>query len=79
MVDIALRVIMGALCYPLPIGAGGSSVSLGLCTEADAPVGNVPFIDGAPLSAIDLNEVFPYLLEPYPGSPVNAPLRQPNP
>ena len=79
VVDIALRVVMGALCYPLPIGAGGSPVALGLCNEADAPVGNVPFTDGAPLAATDLNQTFPYLLEPYPGSPVNAPLRQPNP
>ena len=29
-VDIALRVVMGALCYPLTIG--GNSVDLGLCT-----------------------------------------------
>ncbi|MEM7003431.1 MAG: DUF4331 domain-containing protein, partial [Pseudomonadota bacterium] len=78
VVDIALRVAMGALCYPLPIGADGAPVELGLCTPADAPVGNVAFTDGAPLSAADLENAFPYLLTPYPGSPVDAPLPVPS-
>ena len=77
VVDIALRVVMGALCHPLPLGADGAPVELGLCEIADAPVGNVPFTDGVPLSAADLNNSFPYLLTPYPGSPVGAPLPQP--
>ncbi|MEL7313096.1 MAG: DUF4331 family protein, partial [Pseudomonadota bacterium] len=76
-VDIALRVVMGALCHDLPLGADGSGVNLGLCTPDDAPVGNVPFTDGAPLAATDLNNRFPYLLTPYPGSPVGAPLPTP--
>ncbi len=76
-VDIALRVVMGVLCYPLPIGEDGAPVNLGLCSPADAPVGNAAFTDGAPLSARDLNNAFPYLLTPYPGSPVGAPLPQP--
>jgi len=65
-VDIALRVVMGALCYPLTIG--GNSVDLGLCTAANAPVGNVPFTDGAPVSAADFATAFPYLKAPLPGS-----------
>ena len=69
VVDIALRVVMGALCYDLPIGPGGSGVNLGACAPENASVGFVPFTDGAPLSALDLNETFPYLLTPYPGSP----------
>ncbi|MEM8501215.1 MAG: DUF4331 domain-containing protein [Pseudomonadota bacterium] len=77
VVDIALRVAMGALCYPVPIGDNGAPVELGLCTAEDAPVGNVSFTDGAPLSAADLENMFPYLLTPYPGSPVNAPLPTP--
>lgn len=77
VVDIALRVAMGALCHDLPLGMGGDPVNLGLCDPEDAPVGNVPFTDGAPLSASDLNNSFPYLLTPYPGSPVGAPLPQP--
>lgn len=76
-VDIALRVVMGALCHDLPIGTNSEPVNLGLCSPEDAPVGNVPFTDGAPLSARDLNNTFPYLLTPYPGSPVGAPLPQP--
>ncbi|MFK8017322.1 MAG: DUF4331 domain-containing protein [Gammaproteobacteria bacterium] len=77
VVDIALRVVMGALCHDLPLGADGAGVNLGLCSPADAVVGNVAFTDGAPLSARELNNSFPYLLTPYPGSPVGAPLPQP--
>lgn len=77
VVDIALRVVMGALCYDLPVGENGAPTNLGLCQPSDAPVGNVAFTDGAPLSAADLNNAFPYLLTPYPGSPVDAPLPQP--
>lgn len=77
-VDIALRVVMGALCHPLPIGENGAATNLGLCEPEDAPVGNVAFTDGAPLSAADLELRFPYLLTPYPGSPVGAPLPQPS-
>ncbi len=76
-VDIALRVVMGALCHDVPLGENGAGVNLGLCDPADAVVGNQPFTDGAPLQATDLNQSFPYLLTPYPGSPVGAPLPQP--
>ena len=76
-VDIALRVVMGALCHDVPLGEGGAPVNLGLCDPDDAPVGNAPFTDGAPLDASELNNSFPYLLTPYPGSPVGAPLPQP--
>jgi hypothetical protein len=65
-VDIALRVVMGRLCYPLTIG--GNNVDLGLCTAANAPVGNVPFTDGAPVSAADFDTAFPYLTTPLSGS-----------
>jgi hypothetical protein len=65
-VDIALRVVMGRLCHPLTIG--GNSVDLGLCTAANAPLGNVPFTDGAPVSAADFDTAFPYLTTPLPGS-----------
>jgi len=76
-VDIALRVAMGVLCHDLPIGEGGAPANLQLCSPQDAPVGAVPFTDGAPLSASEFNNSFPYLLTPYPGSPVGAPLPQP--
>jgi Domain of unknown function (DUF4331) len=65
-VDIALRVVMGALCYPLSIG--GNSVDLKLCTPANAPLGQVPFTDGAPVSAADFDTTFPYLTTPLPGA-----------
>ena len=67
VVDIALRVVMGALCHDIPIA--GQPTNLGLCEPADAPVGNVPFTDGAPLDASMLNSQFPYLLTPLAGSP----------
>jgi hypothetical protein len=63
---------MGALCYPLPIGTNGAPTNLGLCTPADAPVGNQAFTDGAPISAASFGTTFPYLNPPLPGSPVAA-------
>ncbi|QFT61984.1 DUF4331 domain-containing protein [Roseivivax sp. THAF30] len=79
VVDIALRVVMGALCHPVPLGAElgiegaeedteSDLVNLGLCDPQDAPVGDQPFIDGAPVSALDVSEQFPYLLAPLPGA-----------
>ncbi len=41
VVDIALRVAMGALCHDLPLGEGGAGVNLGICSPADAPTGAV--------------------------------------
>lgn len=76
-VDIALRVVMGGLCHDLPIGASGAPANLGLCSPDDAPVGNVPFTDGAPLNASELANSFPYLIAPYPGAPIGAPLPTP--
>lgn len=78
-VDLALRVVMGALCHPLPLGAelgvadavedtDSDFINLGLCAPEDAPVGNAPFIDGAPISAAELQNVFPYLNTPLPGA-----------
>jgi Domain of unknown function (DUF4331) len=67
-VDIALRVVMGVLCHDLPLGTNGAPANLGLCTSANAPVGNVAFTDGAPLSAMDVQNKFPYLNNPIPGA-----------
>ena len=45
-VDLALRVVMGRLCYPLPIGKalGGkeNNINLGLCRPKQASVGKWP-------------------------------------
>jgi hypothetical protein len=69
-VDIALRVVMGRLCHPVPIA--GEDTDLGLCEPEDAVVGTVPFTDGAPISATELRNSFPYLNTPIPGSPNNV-------
>ncbi len=66
VVDIALRVVMGRLCHPIPVN--GTDTDLGLCEPADANTGTVPFTDGAPLDASYLNTSFPYLATPLPGS-----------
>ena len=65
-VDLALRAVMGVLCHPVPIN--GTPTDLGLCSPADAPVGNVAFTDGAPIAATDLQNKFPYLNNPLPGA-----------
>jgi hypothetical protein len=78
-VDIALRVMMGALCHDVPLGAelgvegaeedtASDNVNLGFCQPEDAPVGDQPFIDGAPINARDVQNAFPYLNTPLPGS-----------
>jgi hypothetical protein len=68
VVDITLRVAMGALCYDLPLGANGAGVNLGICKPSDAPTGNVQYTDGAPVSATDFDAAFPYLKTPLPGA-----------
>lgn len=69
-VDITLRVAMGALCHPIPVN--GKPTDLGLCKPADAPTGQVPFTDGAPISAKELLNTFPYLNPPLAGAPLSA-------
>ncbi|MEZ5534880.1 MAG: DUF4331 domain-containing protein [Thiolinea sp.] len=58
-VDVALRVSMGALCH----------LSLGLCTPADAPNGDLAYTDGAVQNAGQFSNRFPYLTTPVSGSP----------
>lgn len=66
VVDIALRVVMGRLCHPIPVA--GESTDLGLCAPEDANVGTVPFTDGAPVNASMMMTSFPYLASPIAGS-----------
>ncbi len=79
-VDIALRVVMGALCHPVPLGAElgvpgavedtpSDNINLGLCAPEDAPVGTAALTDGAPIRASELLPRFPYLNPPLAGSP----------
>jgi hypothetical protein len=66
VVDLALRVVMGRLCHPVPIN--GTLTDLDLCDPGQAPLGKVAFTDGAPISAADFDESFPYLRTPIPGA-----------
>ncbi len=66
-VDIVLRVAMGRLCHPVPIG--GKQTDLGLCKPADAPTGLVAYTDGAPSAASNILNAFPYLNPPLRGAP----------
>lgn len=43
-----------------------------LLPEADAPSGQLPYTDGAPIQATDFRDTFPYLNTPIPGSPNEA-------
>ena len=76
--DIALRVVMGALCHPIAVDldssgtAGDEGDNLGICTPADAPVGNAPFTDGTPQNDGQFTSAFPYLTVPVSGSPSEA-------
>ena len=67
LVDITLRVAMGRLCYPIPVA--GTPTDLGLCKPTDAPTGMAAFTDGAPSSALNIQNAFPYLNAPLRGSP----------
>jgi hypothetical protein len=64
VVDIELRVAMGVLCVAFP----GT-----YCSPSDAPSGNLPFTDGALNDVSQFDDHFPYLTDPFPGSP-NGPL-----
>jgi len=69
VVDIALRVVMGALCHPVDLdGDGTATDDLGLCSPSDAPVGDQPFSDLAPIDATYVDSTFPYLKAPLAGS-----------
>lgn len=69
VVDIALRVVMGALCHPVDLdGDGNATDDLGLCTTEQAPDGDLAYSDLAPLNADYVDSVFPYLKAPLSGS-----------
>ena len=64
VVDIELRVAMGVLCVAFP-GV--------YCNPSDAPSGALPFTDGTLNDVSQFDGTFPYLKDPFPGSP-NGPL-----
>ena len=64
VVDVSLRVAMGALCV---LTGDTDTLKVG-CKPADAPAGGVAFVDGVRASATDFQQVFPYLNTPLPGA-----------
>ena len=64
VVDVSLRVAMGALCV---LTGQADALKVG-CTPADAASGSVAFVDGVRASATDFKQVFPYLNTPLPGA-----------
>ena len=64
VVDISLRVAMGALCV---LTGPTDALKVG-CKPSDAPAGGVAFVDGVRANASDFQVVFPYLNTPLPGA-----------
>ena len=65
VVDVTLRVAMGALCV-----ATGTTDALGVgCKPSDAPAGAAALTDGVPQNASMFLNAFPYLNTPISGSP----------
>ena len=64
VVDVSLRVAMGALCV---LTGEADALKVG-CKPADAPAGAVPFVDAVRASATDFKQVFPYLNTPLAGA-----------
>lgn len=67
VVDIYLRLAMGALCVA-PFDA-----ALGICNSTVAPLGNVAFTDHSPIDSNSFLAVFPYLNPPSPGNQDRCP------
>jgi hypothetical protein len=64
VVDVSLRVAMGALCV-----LTGANDALGVgCKPADAPAGGLKLTDGVRKTATDFQSAFPYLNTPLPGN-----------
>ncbi|MBG6074575.1 hypothetical protein IWX85_000385 [Polaromonas sp. CG_9.11] len=64
VVDLSLRVSMGALCA---LTGAGDTLKVG-CKPADAPAGALALTDGVRKDATTFKAAFPYLNTPIPGS-----------
>jgi len=64
VVDISLRVAMGALCT---LTGAGDTLAVG-CKPSDAPAGGAALTDGVRKTAADFKPAFPYLNTPLPGN-----------
>ena len=64
VVDLSLRVSMGALCV-----LTGTTETLGVgCRASDAPAGGLALTDGVRKTAVNFGTTFPYLTTPLPGN-----------
>ncbi len=64
VVDLSLRVAMGALCV-----LTGTADTLGVgCRASDAPAGGLALTDGVRKTAVNYGTTFPYLTTPLPGN-----------
>lgn len=64
VVDVSLRVAMGALCA---LTGTADTLKVG-CKPADAPAGGLALTDGVRKTAVNYGLAFPYLTTPLPGS-----------
>ncbi|HEY0489115.1 MAG TPA: DUF4331 domain-containing protein [Telluria sp.] len=64
IVDVSLRVAMGALCV---LTGATDTLQVG-CKPSDAPAGGAPLTDGVRKTAASFKPAFPYLNTPLPGN-----------
>ncbi|MDL2358185.1 MAG: DUF4331 domain-containing protein, partial [Pseudomonadota bacterium] len=64
IVDLSLRVAMGALCT---LTGSADALKVG-CKPSDAPAGGLALTDGVRKTAADFKPAFPYLNTPLPGN-----------
>ena len=64
VVDLSLRVAMGALCV---ITGDTDKLKVG-CKPSDAPAGGLALTDGVRKTAANYGTTFPYLTAPMPGA-----------
>ena len=64
MVDLSLRVAMGALCV---LTGPSDTLQVG-CRPSDAPAGGLPFTDGVRKTSVNYGATFPYLTTPIAGN-----------
>ena len=64
VVDLTIRVAMGALCV---LTGANDTLQVG-CHPSDAPAGGLPFTDGVRKDSTNFGASFPYLTTPLPGN-----------
>ncbi|MET0506529.1 MAG: DUF4331 domain-containing protein [Luteibacter sp.] len=69
VVDLSIRVAMGALCV---LTGASDALQVG-CKPADAPAGGLALTDGVRKTAANFGTAFPYLTTPLPGNSNPAP------